>query len=112
MDNFYSLSCESGCLVENFQLICCLQGVNFSGGGDYLTLGMGVLMCLFGSAVRKFRGLKCATCGLKFGEGKIIWGLVFLVCHCPSHFLSIKVFSKLDSRLFAVFESWSDYLGV
>ena len=30
--------------------------------------------------------------GFKFGVGEIIWGLIFLVCHCPSHFLSIKFF--------------------
>ena len=25
----------------------------------------------------------------KFRSGEIIWGLIFLLCHCPSHFLSI-----------------------
>ena len=24
------------------------------------------------------------------GISKIIWGVIFIVCHCPSHFLSIK----------------------
>ena len=32
----------------------------------------------------------CYLCGLKFGVGEIIWDLMFLVCHCPSHFPSIK----------------------
>ena len=45
----------------------------------------------------KFRGPKCAICGLKFGVGKIIWGLTFPVCHWPSHFLSVKFLSKRDS---------------
>ena len=27
--------------------------------------------------VLKFRGPKCAICGLKFGVGKIIWGPIF-----------------------------------
>ena len=39
----------------------------------------------------KFQGPKCAICGLKSGEGEIIWDLIFLVSHCPSHFLSIKL---------------------
>ena len=30
--------------------------------------------------------------------------LIFLVCHCPSLFLGIKFFSKLNSSLFGVFE--------
>ena len=30
--------------------------------------------------------------------------MIFLVYHCPSHFLSIQTFSKLDSRSFQVFE--------
>ena len=45
----------------------------------------------------KFQGPKCAIRGLKFGEGDIIWDLIFLVCHCPSHFLGIKFLSKQDS---------------
>ena len=28
---------------------------------------------------------------LHFGVGEIIWGLIFLVFHCPIHFLSIKL---------------------
>ena len=52
-------------------------------GGNYLTFGMGVLMCLFGVGEiiwgLKFRGPKCAICGLKFAVGQIIWGLIFLV---------------------------------
>ena len=27
-------------------------------------------------------------------ESEIIWGLIFVVCHCPRHFLSIKAFSN------------------
>ena len=51
--------------------------------------------------ILKFQGTKSAICGLKYGVGEIIWGLIFLVCHCPSHFLSIKfwlfgVFEKVD----------------
>ena len=42
--------------------------------------------------------------GLQFRVGKIIWGLVYLVCNCPSHFLSIKVFSELDNWLSGLFE--------
>ena len=30
--------------------------------------------------------------GLQFGGGEIIWGLIFLVCHCPSLFLGVKFF--------------------
>ena len=36
-----------------------------------------------------FRGAKSATYTLRFGAGLISWGLVFLVCHSPRHFLSI-----------------------
>ena len=47
------------------------------GGGDSLTFGTGVLMCLFGVGKiiwgLKFRGPKCAICDLNFGTGKIIW---------------------------------------
>ena len=43
-------------------------------------------MCLFGVGEiiwgLKFRGPKCAICGLKFRIGEIIWVLIFLVCHC------------------------------
>ena len=28
------------------------------------------------------------------GVGETIFGLIFLVCHCPSHFLSIKCVFK------------------
>ena len=45
----------------------------------------------------KFRGSKCAICGLKSGEDIIIWGLIFLVCHHPSHFLRSSLLSKLDN---------------
>ena len=52
-------------------------------GGNSLTFGTGVLMCLFGVGEiiwgLKFRGPKCAICGLKFAVGQIIWGLIFLV---------------------------------
>ena len=41
-------------------------------------------------------------CGLKFGAGKIIWGLIFQVSHCPSYFLGIK---------FVFFNCIADYLG-
>ena len=51
--------------------------------GNSLTFGTGVLMCLFGVGEiiwsLKFRGPKCAICGLKFAVGQIIWGLIFLV---------------------------------
>ena len=40
----------------------------------------------------KFQGPKCAICGLKFEVGEIIGGLILLICHCPSHFLGIKIF--------------------
>ena len=40
----------------------------------------------------------------EFGVGKIIWGLIILVCLCPSHFLSIKL-SKGDNLLF-VADRW------
>ena len=37
--------------------------------------------------------------GLPFGVGEVIcgvgeitWSVIFLVCHCPSHFLSVKFF--------------------
>ena len=35
---------------------------------------------------------ECTIYGLKFGVGEIIWGLIFLVYHCPSHFLNISSF--------------------
>ena len=60
-------------------------------------------MCLLGEGeiiwVLKFRDTKSATCALKFGAGLIIWGLIFLVCHGPRHFLSflVQVFAELDS---------------
>ena len=42
-----------------------------------------MLMCLFevGKIIwgLKFRGPKCAICGLRFAVGQIIWGLIFLV---------------------------------
>ena len=63
-------------------------------GGNSSTSETWVLMYLFAldKIIRglKFLGPKCGVFGLKFGEGKIIWGLIFLVCHCGSHFLSIK----------------------
>ena len=67
-------------------------------GGGLLDFSNGVLMCLFGAGEiiwgLKFRGPKCAICGLKFGVGEIIWGTIFLVSHCPMHFLSIKLLFK------------------
>ena len=69
--------------------------------GDALTFRTGSLMCLFGvfnlgQAIflgsEMLRCLMCYISGLKFGVGEIIWSLIFLVCHCPSHFLSIKFF--------------------
>ena len=54
---------------------------------------------------------KSPVCGLTFGVGEIIWGLIFLVCHCPSHFLSIKVYFELESRLFGVFEKAGLIIG-
>ena len=58
-------------------------------------------MCLLGLGQiiwgLKFLGTKSATCVLKFGEGLIIWGVIFLLCHGPNHFLSINFFLELDS---------------
>ena len=52
-------------------------------GGNSLTFGKGVLMCLLGEGKIiwgvKFRGPKCAICGLKFAVGQIICGLIFLL---------------------------------
>ena len=52
-------------------------------GGNSLTFGTGVLICLFGVGEiiwgLKFRGPKCAICGLKFAVSQIIWSLIFLV---------------------------------
>ena len=60
--------------------------------GDSLTFGVVVLICLLGEGEiiwsLKLRGTKSATCALKFGAGLISWGLVFLACHGPRHFLS------------------------
>ena len=72
------------------------------GGG---TFGTGVLTWLFGVCEiisgLKFRGPKCAICGLKFWQSEIIWGLIFLECRCPSHFL-----------VSSFFRNWAaDYLG-
>ena len=53
----------------------------------------------------KFQGPICAIYGLKFRVGEIIWDLIFLVCHCPSHFASIRFFSEQDGWLFGVFEN-------
>ena len=80
--------------------------------GESLTFGVGVILCLLGSVIWGWRnylgskisglGPKCTICCLKFGVGKVIWGLIFLVCHCPNHFLGIKFF----------FRNWTaDYLG-
>ena len=52
----------------------------------------------------KFRGPKCAICGLKYGECKIIWGQTFLEFYCPSHFLSIKFFPNWAADYLGVFE--------
>ena len=50
----------------------------------------------------KFSGSRCAVCGLKVEEGELISVLIFLACHCSSHFLSIKSF----------FRNWrANYLG-
>ena len=60
--------------------------------GDSLTFGMLVLISLLGEGEiiwrLKSRGTKSATCALKFEAGLIGWGLIFLVCHGPRHFLS------------------------
>ena len=32
------------------------------------------------------------------------WGLIFLVCHCPSHFLSIELVFKTGQLIIWVFE--------
>ena len=45
-------------------------------------------------------GNKSAICALKFGVSLIIWGLIFLVCHDPSHFLSIKSFPNWTNDYF------------
>ena len=42
----------------------------------------------------KFRGSRCAICGLRVELGKVICGLIFLVYNCPNHFLSIEVFIR------------------
>ena len=76
------------------------------GGGNSLTFEKGVLnVLIWGLNIEvgeiiwglKFRRPKFAFSCLKFGVGEIIRGQLFIVCHCPSHFLSIKFFSKLDS---------------
>ena len=63
---------------------------------DSFIFGMGANVLIFGVGEimwdLKFQCPKCAISGLKVWEGKIIWGLIFLVTHCPSHFLSIKLF--------------------
>ena len=50
-------------------------------GGDSVTFGTGVLMCLFGVGEiiwgLKFWGHKCATCGLKCGVGEVFWAWYF-----------------------------------
>ena len=69
--------------------------------GDSLTFGTSanVLIVEVGEFIwgPKFQCPKYATCGLKFWEGEIIWGLIFPVSHCPSHFLSIKLFLFLEA---------------
>ena len=61
------------------------------GGEDSSTFRTGVLM-------------------FSFGVGEIIWGLIFLVCHCPSHFLSIKVYFRTGQLIiWGLSKSWSDY---
>ena len=46
--------------------------------------------------------------------GLNIWALIFQLCHCPSYFLSIKLFflSWKADYLRSFEESWSDYSGV
>ena len=66
--------------------------------------GMVVLICLLGVGEiiwgLKFDGTKSATCALKFGADFIIWGLIFLVCYGPRHFLSIKFFRNWTADYF------------
>ena len=56
------------------------------GGGGSLTFGTGANVLIFGVGKiilgLKFQCPKCAICGLKFWEGEIIWGLIFLVFYC------------------------------
>ena len=66
-----------------------LISLTFGKGANVLIFGVGEI--IFGL---KFQCPKCGTCGLKFWEGEIIWGLILLVSHCPSHFLSVKLFLK------------------
>ena len=61
----------------------------------------------------KFRGPKCAICGLKFGVEDIIRGMIFLVCHCPNHFLGINsLFETGQLIIWGLWKTLSDYLRV
>ena len=65
-----------------------------------LQFGLGEIICGL-----KFRGSSCAICGLKSAVGEIILGLIFLVCHCPNHFLVSSSFSETGQLIiFGVFE--------
>ena len=66
-------------------------------------------MLLFGvcnswKAKYMFKVPKCAICGLKFWESKIIWGLIFLVSRCPRNFLYIKLFLETGQLIIGVFK--------
>ena len=66
----------------------CAQGgtLDFWNGGANVLISQRLIWGL------KFRGPKGAICSLESEVGKIIWGLIFLVCHCPNYFLSVKFF--------------------
>ena len=78
------------CLRQDTTFINALT-TNFAHHSKFLKKDLGANVLIWGR--RNFLGLKfrdpsCAICSLKFAVDKIIWGLIFLVCHCPSHFLS------------------------
>ena len=51
--------------------------------------------------------------GLQFGVGKIIWDLISLVCHYPSHFPRIKLFFETGQLIIlGLWKSWSEYSRV
>ena len=70
--------------------------------------------CFYIELVSVTYGLIYAICDMKYGVGEIIRGLIFLVCNCPSHFLSIDLsFYETEQLIIWVLsKSWSDCLGV
>ena len=76
--------------------------------GDSLTFAVVVLICLLGKGeviwLLTSRCQKCYMYSEIWDRPQISWGLVFLVCHSPRHFLSI--FWNCTADLFNELTLW------